>query len=147
VVAALTPEEISRVAYHTGYMLTSFSGAGEAASLQYGIPRPVQTMFLVQQAVQLLTNPFAVDRCRRILFTLDDIERKLQSATCTLAVEKLGDMTLRGADAGKTFPDLLEREYVRWAKRLADLLGIPLYPYSARFRGGSGTGSIPVSNS
>lgn len=101
----------------------------KAASLQFGVARPVQTMFLVQQAFELLTDPFAVDRVRRVLFTLDNIESKLQEALCSLVAEKLGNMTLRDK-----YPDLLEREYVRWARRLADIFGVPLYAFSERFK-------------
>ena len=55
----LTEEEKERVRYHLGYMETSFGGNQTAASLQFGIPRPVQTMFLVEEAIQnLLTNVF-----------------------------------------------------------------------------------------
>ena len=135
----LTDAEKERIRYHLGYMETSF-----AASLQFGIPRPAQTIFLLEQAMSLLVNPDAIDRVRRVLFTLDDIEEKLRSATCILVAEKLGDITLRGADKGKTYTDLLEREYVRWAKRLADILGVPLYAYSDRFKGQTGTMNISV---
>jgi hypothetical protein len=135
----LTDSERERCRYHLGYMETSF-----AASLQFGIPRPVQTVFLLEQALGLLNNADAVDRVRRVLFTLDDIEEKLRNATCVLVAEKLGDITLRGADNGNTYPDLLEREYVRWAKRLADILGVPLYAYSDRFKSKGGTGNLTV---
>ncbi len=135
----LTEEEKERVRYHLGYMETSF-----AASLQFGLPRPVQTIFIVEQAMNLLVNPFAVDRVRRVLWTLDDIEQKLQSALCTLVAEQLGDLKLRGAEPGRTHPDLLEREYIRWARRLADILGVPLYPYSDRFKNRVNTGNISV---
>jgi len=135
----LTEEEKERVRYHLGYMETSF-----AASLQFGLPRPVQTIFIVEQAMNLLVNPFAVDRVRRVLWTLDDIEQKLQSALCTLVAEQLGDLKLRGAEPGRTHPDLLEREYIRWARRLADILGVPLYPYSDRFKNRVNTGNLSV---
>lgn len=135
----LTEAEKERVRYHLGYMETSF-----AASLQFGIPRPAQTIFLLEQALTLLNNPDAIDRVRRVLFTLDDIEEKLRSALCVLVAEKLGDITLRGAEAGLTYPDLLEREYVRWAKRLADIFGVPLYAYSDRFKGKQGTMNLTV---
>lgn len=143
--ATLTEEEKERVRYHLGYMATSFGSQQAAASIAFGIPRPVQTMFLVEEAIQnLLTNAFAIDRVRRVLFTLDDIEEKLRSATCILVAEQVGELKLRGAKRGETHPDLLEREYVRWAKRLADILGVPLYHYSSRFRGGGPGRSIPV---
>jgi len=135
----LTEEEKERIRYHLGYVETSF-----AASLQLGIPRPVQTIFLVEQAMTLLTNEYALDRVRRVLFTLDEIERKLQDSLCLLVAEQLGDLKLRSATPGQTYPDLLEREYLRWAKRLADMLGVPLYPYSDRFKQRVNSGNISV---
>lgn len=136
----LDEAEKERVRYHTGYMAASF-----AAAMQFGIPRPIQTIFLLEQAMNLLNNQFAVERVRRMLVTLDDIEERLGCLVLdTTAVAKIGDMELRGADYGKTHGDLLEREYVRWARRLADHFGVPLYPYAARFRTGAGPGSIPV---
>jgi hypothetical protein len=116
-------------------METTFGSNQAAASVQLGMPRPIPTMFIVEDALTLLTNALAVRRCREILDTLDDIEQKLKAAICQLPAEQVGNIKLRSARAGETVTDLIEREYARWAKRLADLLGVPLYPYSARFRG------------
>lgn len=143
----LTEEEKSRIRYHLGYAETSFGGAQAAASIAFGVAQPVQTAFLLEEAIQnLLVNIYAVARVQRILQTLDSIEDQLRASTCTLAAEALGELKLRGAEPGRTFPDLLEREYVRWAKRLADVLGVPLYGFAARFQGGAGSGirSVPV---
>lgn len=144
----LTESEKERVRYHLGYMETSFGGNQAAASLQFGIPRPIETIFLVEEAIQrLLTNEFAISRVRRVLTTMDNLERQLEAAACTLAAEQVGSLKLRGAKCGETFPDLLEREYVRWGMRLSDILGVPVYAYATRYRKsscGSGPGSIPV---
>lgn len=139
----LTQGEKERIRYHLGYMETSFGGNQAAASLSFGIPRPSQTMFLVESAIQeLLTNIYAVDRCRSVLQTMDNLEQQIAASACMLAAEQLGEMKLRGATAGETFPDLLEREYVRWGYRLADILGVPVYPYSRRYQGGAGGGAV-----
>lgn len=138
--ALLTDAEKERCRYHLGYMETSF-----AASLILGIPRPAQTIFLLEQALGLLTNPFACDRVRSILATLDQLETQIQGASCTLAAERVGEITLHpGRARGEYLPDLLEKEYGRWARRLADILGVPLYPYSQRFRGTGGARNVPV---
>ncbi len=130
----LTEAEKEKIRYHLGYMETSF-----AASMQLGIPRPVQTVFLLESAMSLLTNEGAVNRVRGILLQLERLEEQLKQATCSLVAKKLGDLELRD-----NFPDLLEKEYGRWARRLADILGVPLYAFSTRFsRGGPGR-SIPV---
>ena len=113
-------------------METTFGGNQAAASIQMGQPRPVQTMFLVEEAIQvLLTNTFAIERVQRILCILDQMEQKIEAAACQLQVSQVGDITLRDG-----LPDLLEHEYQRWAKRLADILGVPIYPFAARFKPG-----------
>lgn len=126
----LTDQEKERVRYHLGYMETSFGSNQAAASLQLGIPRPAQTVFLLEEAISaLLTNTYALDRVRKILCVLDGMEEKIAAAACQLTAESIGDIKLRA-----NLPDLLEREYVRWARRLADILGVPIYPFSMRFR-------------
>lgn len=142
----LTDGEKERIRYHLGYMETSFGGNQAAASISFGIARPVQTMFLVEDAIQvLLTNLFAVDRVRSVLQTMDNLEQQIAAAACMLAAEQLGTMKLRSAKSGETFTDLLEREYVRWGYRLADILGVPVYAYSMRYRRGM-YGGPTVSN-
>lgn len=137
---ALSEENKERVRYHLGYLNTSF-----AASITMGIPRPVQTLFLVEDAMQLII-PQAVPRVLCLLDTLDSIETQMRKAMGTLGVESAGELTLHPLRSqGKLVTDSLEREYVRWADRLADTLGVPKYPFATRFaRRGPGT-NIPVS--
>lgn len=134
--SALSEADKERVRYHLGYMNTSF-----VASITMGIPRPVQTLFLVEDAMGLL-QPLAVPRVVCILDTLDSLERQLVKAQPTVGVESLGELTLHPLRSqGKLGTDSLEHEYLRWGNRLADLLGVPPYPYSKRYRR-SGPGSI-----
>jgi hypothetical protein len=137
---ALNEADKDKIRYHLGYLSTS-----SAASIQMGIPKPVQTVFLLESAMGLLTNGYAVERVRHIIEKLDLLECKLFKGADALNAERLGEMTLhplRGQ--GKLFTDSLEGEYRRWAGRLADILGVPFYPYSTRFRrGGPGT-NVPV---
>lgn len=134
-VAHLSDSDIERCRYHLGYMETS-----EAASIQLGIPKPAQTLFLFEQAVQLVM-PVAVPRVLRILGVLDKIEEAMVEAVDFLIAGKLGDLELRGSEKGQTHPDLLEREYARWAARLADVLGCPFYPFSHRTKLQRGVGT------
>lgn len=124
-----------RVRYHLGYL-----NAQQAASIQLGIPRPLQTIFLVEAAMNLVIEA-AVPRVQSIVNVMDGIEQKLVDAQTRLAAIQLEDLKLRENECEK-----LEREYVRWGMRLADLLGCPIYPYSQRYRMymGSSGGSIPV---
>ena len=120
---ALTDAEKERARHHLGYPQVQPS-----ASIQWGIPRPIQTAFLVESAMNNIIAA-AEPRVRSMLCTLDGLETKLIEAQDYLVAQKLEDITLRDGH-----PDLLEREYQRWAGRLADLLGVPLYAFSTKFR-------------
>jgi hypothetical protein len=136
---ALSDADKERVRYHLGYLNTSF-----AASLTLGIPRPVQTLFLVEDAMGLLI-PHAVTRVRCILDTMDNIEARLRKQLDTLGVSKAGELDLHPLkDRGQLVTDSLEREYVRWGNRLADILGVPHYPFSARYAKRGPGSNIPV---
>lgn len=139
---ALTENDKSRCRYHLGYLASSF-----AASFQLGIPRPLQTVFLLESAMTLLVESGAVARVRCILDTLDNIEGQLRAATASLVASQLGNMQLHPLkDKGLLVTDSLEKEYRRWSDRLADILGVPKYPFSSRTRR-SGPGSTIPSRS
>jgi hypothetical protein len=46
---AFTPQEKEKIRYHSGYL-----NAQPAASIQLGVPRPVQTLFLIEDAMDRL---------------------------------------------------------------------------------------------
>ena len=136
----LNEEEKEKVRYHLGYLETSL-----APSIQLGIPKPTQTLFLLEDGLGLLRNGFACNRARCILKVLDELEVKLVAGVSTLVASNLGTMKLHPLAAmGQLYTDSLEKEYRRWAGRLADIFGVPIYPFSQRFkRSGPGT-SITV---
>ena len=125
--------ERERCRFHLGYLEVS-----PAASISYGMARPIQTMFLLETALNNIMEE-AVDRVRRILRVMDGVEEKLIEAQDRLAANRLGDLEIR-----QTEPDELEKEYVRWGHRLADLLGVPVYYYSTRYRMGTKAGNVAV---
>lgn len=133
----LSDEEKERARYHLGYPEVQ-----AAASIQFGIPRPIQTAFLVESAFGLVIER-AVPRIRSILQIMDGIEEKLVEAQDRLAAIQLEELHLRENE-----PDMLEREYVRWGMRLADLFGVPIYAYATRYKrflnGGGKAGNIPT---
>lgn len=135
----LTPSERERVRYHLGYLNVQMAG-----SIQFGLPRPVQTLFIVEEAMTQLIEPDGVDRVRRHLKILDDIECRLVAAQGSLGAAKLGELTIERQ--GLQEPDLLENEYFRWGGRLADQLGVPFYAYSNRYKRRASAGNIPVRN-
>lgn len=130
----LSESDKERTRYHLGYLEVQ-----GAASIQFGIPRPLQTVFLLEDAMNnIIAN--AISRVQRILTVLDGIENKLIESQDRLAAKRLDSLELRENE-----PDQLEREYVRWGNRLADILGVPIYAYSTRYRAaGNAAGSIPV---
>jgi hypothetical protein len=125
----LDPAERERVRYHMGY-----PGTSPAPTIALGVPTAMQTSFMVENAMNNVMG-VSTDRVRTLLQILDNTEAAIVAAQCNLAAAKVGNLELRGATAGETHTDLLEREYVRFAQRLADLLGAPLYPYAQRFKG------------
>lgn len=125
--AVLTEEEKARIRHHLGYVQTN-----PVASIQLGVPRASQPQFLVEAQMNRIPET-AIGGIRRMVAILDNIEDRLLDALDRLAADKLGEITLRQNEH-----DSLEREYVRWAKRLADDLGVPLNAYSERFRSGAG---------
>jgi len=133
------PPEKERIKYHMGY-----TGQATAAGLAYGLPVPIQTMFLVESAIDRLPTT-SEDRVRKLITTLDKIECKMEGGLDSLEVTRVEQVEIR-----KDHIDELEKEYCRWAARLADVVGAPLYPGAAKFRsllgvgGGAVAGSIPV---
>lgn len=137
--AVLTAAERERCRYHLGYM-----NVQPAAAMLFGMPRPIQTAFLVESA---MTNLIAetVPRIQQILQTLDGIECQMVGSLKQLSVDALGPMKMAGTmdPKARLVTERLEEEYKRWVRRLADNLGVPLYAFSQRNRP-SGGGSVPV---
>lgn len=134
-----TLAERAKIRTHLGYGNVSLTG-----SLQFGLPRPIQTIFLVETAMtQIIAE--AEERVRSILNVMDGVECRLIEAQDRLAAEALGNLKTRLDE-----PERLEKEYVRWGFRLADELMVPIYPYSTRYAkylyggGGGGAGNIRV---
>lgn len=140
----LSSDERYRIKYHLGYLATT-----TAASLSFGIPRPVETLFLVETAMNNVPEGFPVAKVRELLGVLDGIETKLIAAQTRLAAESIDSITLRTTKQGESEPDALEREYRRWGGRLADMLGVPFYPYSERYTttGGTMAGNVKITRS
>lgn len=139
--AVLTEEEKARVRHHTGYTLLD-----PVPSITLGVRALGQPQFLLELALNRVPET-AIGIIRNYIAILDGIEAQLVDAQSRFPADKLGEITLRGRGAaGMEEPERLEVEYGRWARRLADDLGVPLNPYSERFRSGMGTSplSVPV---
>lgn len=131
----LSTQDREKIRYHLGYI-----NVQPAASISYGMTRPVQTLFLVETAMSNVLEE-SIPRVRQMVSVLDNIECRLIDAQERLKALQMGDLQLRPDET-----DALEREYLRWAQRLADVLGVPLYAYSARFSSLSmrRAGNVPV---
>jgi hypothetical protein len=132
--AVLTEDEKARIRHHLGYILLD-----PVPSITLGVRGLGQPQFLVELALNQIPEN-AVGIIRNYVAIMDGIENQLVEAQRRFKAEKLGEITLR-----KDETDQLEREYARWAKRLADDLGVPLNMFSERFRTNGGMMPLSVS--
>lgn len=134
---ALSDADLGRARYHLGYMDVVI-----ASSFAFAIPQATQVQFMFESAVRRI-QPGAEPRVTKLLDMLDQIECTLFRASEELFAKRAGDLE---PNLGQ--PDDVEREYVRWACRLADVLGVTPYPFSERFKvlsqGGLGGGRAGI---
>jgi hypothetical protein len=95
-------------------------------------------MFLVETAMSNILVE-AEDKIRRILGVMDGIEEQMIDAQPRLAATQLDELHIRGDET-----DALENEYVRWGCRLSDILMVPIYAYSTKYKGHFGGCNLPV---
>jgi hypothetical protein len=132
---AITTADKERARYHLGYMTVTV-----ASSFAFGIPQSTETQWMFESAITRVM-PESEPRITKLLDMLDEIEAKMFCASSELFAKRAGDL-----EPNLDQPDALEKEYVRWANRLADMLGVMPYPYSDRFAQAkaSGYGNVPV---
>lgn len=128
--ANLAEADRERTRYHLGYL-----NIDPVSAIALGFPSAQQAQFLVESAMDRLKET-TVGRVIRILNELDDIELQMSKERRCLKVQQIETLKFRNSNEEPNVIDLLEREYSRWAKRLADDLGVPLNVYSERFRSG-----------
>lgn len=123
-----------RARYHLGYMTVTV-----ASSFAFGLPQSTETQWMFENAITRVM-PQSERRVSDLLDKLDAIECAMFESTKDLFARRAGDL-----EPNLSQPDDLEREYVRWAKRLADMLGVMPYPFSSRFQNQLvGAGNISV---
>lgn len=120
----LSEADQGRARYHLGYMQVVV-----ASSFAFGIPQATQVQYLFEDAITRVM-PGAEPRVIDLLNKLDEIECILFRASSELFAKRAGDL-----ETNLEQPNDVEREYVRWACRLADMLGVTPYPFSKRFQG------------
>lgn len=123
-----------RARYHLGYMTVTV-----ASSAHFGIPQSTEVQWMFESSIGRVM-PASEARVVSILDKLDEIECLLFESSKDLFARRAGDL-----EPNLNQPDDVEKEYVRWAKRLADMLGVMPYPFSNRFQSQLvGTGNISV---
>lgn len=123
--AAFSEEEKDQIRYLLGY-----PNADPVAMQQLGVPASSQPMFLVNIAMERMRVTSA-GRVRQHMSILEGIEKRLVDCQSRFEAKSVGEITLNPDE-----PDMLEKEYDRWGNRLANLLGVPYYPYAKRFQQG-----------
>lgn len=118
----LSEADKERARYHLGYMTVVV-----ASSFAFSIPQVTETQWMFESAITRL-RPESEPRVVKLLNYLDEIECRLFGSSGELFAKRAGDL-----EPNLSQPDDIEREYVRWACRLADMLGVFAYPFSKRF--------------
>jgi hypothetical protein len=117
---ALTDQEKVAIGYHLGYPNTTMA---------YGLPGGFTTSgpfsFAFSNAVDNL-KPSSEAFVRRCVQDLQCIEDKMTELRRDLGVKKVGNIEL---DIEGALGEL-EVQYRNWGKKLADLLGVPINPFS-----------------
>jgi hypothetical protein len=131
--AVFTQEEQGRILYHLGYMSQNI-----ASFLAFGVLAMTETMFIAVNAMQFVPLSRAMI-VRDLLSKCEQIEATLFDSVNYLVAVKIESLEIRDKH-----PDLVEAEHTRWAKRLADSLGVTVNPYSERFFGNLPRMNVPV---
>ncbi len=91
-------------------------------------PAPRQLSFLLEPAMDALL-PQAVAIVRQLICQCEAIECQLGQSADRMQAASVGNLKMRADEQ-----DALEKLYVRFGRRLADVLGVPPYPLSVRYQ-------------
>lgn len=120
---AISEADKARARSHLGYMAVT-----TASSFAFGIPQLTQTQWMLEDAITRVRTESEA-RVVELLNRLDCIDDALFAAHGDLFAKRI-----EGLEVNLEQPDALEKEYARWAQRLADLLGVMPYPFAPRFQ-------------
>lgn len=135
----LTEQDKARARHHLGYQ-----GVEPSSAITLGYPSASQPQFLLERSMERLL-PSTVPLVIRSLDTLDCIEGQMVDSLRRLRAQQAGELKLRNTNDERSEGDLLEVEYRRWQRRLADDLGVIVNPFSESARGGSPI-NLPVAS-
>lgn len=120
----LTDEERVKTRHHLGYLQVQ-----AAFTFVLGIPAAVQTTFTVEGAFSRIL-PAALPEFRRQLSILDRIENQMVDDLELLAVSEVDEIKVRPDEQAQ-----LWKEYEKWRRALANMMGIAPNPWDMRLRG------------
>lgn len=131
--AQLEDETKARIRHHGGYLQVE-----EASTFVLGAPAGVQTQFIIEKAMNEVL-PSGVPKLMQILNILDTIEGQMVEDFELLAVDSIGDITLR-----KDEQKALTERYDYWVSALMNVIGCYRNPFDKRRTTGQGFGNVPV---
>jgi hypothetical protein len=121
----ITDEEKVRTRHVLGYLNVQF-----AFTFVLGVPSAVQTQFTIEGAFTRIL-PAALPEFRRILGICERIENQMVDDLELLAVEQVDEIHVR-----KDEQAALWKEYEKWRRALANLMGIAPNPFDQRLQVG-----------
>jgi hypothetical protein len=120
----MTDEEKVKARHHLGYLNVQM-----AFTFVLGIPAAVQTQFTVEGAFDRILLA-ALPEFRRHLTILERIENQMIDDLELLAVEQVDEIKVRRDEQAA-----LWKEYEKWRRALANLMGIAPNPFDQRLQG------------
>jgi hypothetical protein len=118
--ATFTDVEKTKIRTALGYL-----SAAPVASIALGVPAATQPMFLVEGAMERMLYPSG-PIIRDYLCQIDAVDDQIKILPGYAVASNLGNLELRE----DSMEQLLKlRQY--WVKKLSDILGAPMNPYSA----------------
>lgn len=117
----LTTQEKIKIRHHLGFLNVS-----ESSTFSLGTPAAVETQFVIEGAMNRVPEE-ALPELRRQLQILDSIEEQMVADHELLAVERIGEITIRQDEQ-----EALVRVYDRWRQSIANLLGVYPNPWDKR---------------
>ena len=112
----LAKSERERIKYHLGY-LNTFIGS----SVSLGLPSASQLLFILENSMNDVIIE-ALPLVRRAVLELDCIEDQLSESRANLATRAVNGIQFNPVVEQSE----LESQYSLWAKKLADIFGVPL---------------------
>lgn len=132
----LSDAEKVKIRMHLGY-----HNVAAASTFALGLPAAIETQFIVEGAMEKIL-PAAENEVRRHIAILDGIEAQMVCDHELLAVNQLGEITIRSDEQ-----EALDKRYLRWRKGLANLLCVVPNPFDPRYPSAGAGINVPVHHS